>query len=934
MSRLIVKNLPNKVTVDSLKEIFGEKGEVTDVQLKYTKDGKFRNFGFIGYRTEEQAAAAREFFDGTCIRSMKVQVEVCANLGDAKKPRAWSKYAPDSSAYKNLHKDEIEEKRKLELAEKRKKTAQKNKSKIKDLLKKHKDDPLFAEFIEAHINDKTSWIKEAYEKAVNSDEESGIEDDQGDDCKKDEEPQEIKEKQTKKSKKKDKKEDNKSNEHEENKKDEKVANKQISDLEYMKILMKKVDKNTMKPATEVNVDAEEEPKEKEEAKPKKVRHRELFTVKITGLPFKCKKKDIKEFFRPLVPYSIRLPMGKERKLSGFCYVGFRTEQELKKALNKDKLFIGNHRLHVSKYENKANQEAEEEKAAKIKDQEKGNNEESIGESGSIFVRNLPYVVSEAEITSLFEKYGPLAEVNYPIDPVLRTPKGFATVTFVMPEHAVRAYTELDGTAFCGRMLHLLPAKPVREEEASDDEGLSFKEKKAKKLKAQAKSSHNWNVLFLGANAIADVVAANYNTTKEQLLTDNNKNTSAAVRLALGETQLVAETRTFLENNGVYLDAFNKAPKRRSKTCIIVKNLPAGTDKEEIKSLFVKHGHIARFLMPQHGITALVDFVEPFEAKKAFTKLAYSQFKSAPLYLEWAPENVFLKPAETIEIPKEESVEVKERDSSIEHKSGKSMFVDKQISGKEMQVEEHKEKEDSEAEDLGDPENDTTLFVKNLNFRTTEQSLKAHFAPCGKLHSAIVAQKKDPKNPGQYLSMGYGFVQYYTKQHTNEALKRLQGSVLDGKTLELKRSERGNTNEVKTSKKSNKDTVQNGTKILVRNVPFQANRNELHEIFRAFGEIKTLRLPKKLTPGSEQHRGFAFIDFHSKADAKSAFEALCQSTHLYGRRLVLEWADQADEADEVAALRKRTAQAYHARAPGGKKTRKGAVDADAFVEGEK
>lgn len=34
-------------------------------------------------------------------------------------------------------------------------------------------------------------------------------------------------------------------------------------------------------------------------------------------------------------------------------------------------------------------------------------------------------------------------------------------------------------------------------------------------------------------------------------------TSAAVRLALGETQLVAETKTFLENNGVYLDAFNK-----------------------------------------------------------------------------------------------------------------------------------------------------------------------------------------------------------------------------------------------------------------------------------------------------------------------------------------------------------------------------------------
>lgn len=43
------------------------------------------------------------------------------------------------------------------------------------------------------------------------------------------------------------------------------------------------------------------------------------------------------------------------------------------------------------------------------------------------------------------------------------------------------------------------------------------------------------------------------------------------------------------------------------------------------------------------------------------------------------------------------------------------------------------------------------------------------------------------------------------------------------------------------------------------------------IFRAFGEIKTLRLPKKLTPGAEQHRGFAFCDYHSKADAKVYFK---------------------------------------------------------------
>lgn len=56
----------------------------------------------------------------------------------------------------------------------------------------------------------------------------------------------------------------------------------------------------------------------------------------------------------------------------------------------------------------------------------------------------------------------------PIDKVLRQPKGYATVTFVIPEHAVKAYTELDGTAFCGRMLHLLPAKMEKLDNESDD----------------------------------------------------------------------------------------------------------------------------------------------------------------------------------------------------------------------------------------------------------------------------------------------------------------------------------------------------------------------------------------------------------------------------------------------------------------------------------
>ena len=54
--------------------------------------------------------------------------------------------------------------------------------------------------------------------------------------------------------------------------------------------------------------------------------------------------------------------------------------------------------------------------------------------------------------------GPLTEVNLPVDKITRKLKGFGTVTFMMPEHAVKAYSELDGSILNGRMLHILPGK--------------------------------------------------------------------------------------------------------------------------------------------------------------------------------------------------------------------------------------------------------------------------------------------------------------------------------------------------------------------------------------------------------------------------------------------------------------------------------------------
>ena len=68
----------------------------------------------------------------------------------------------------------------------------------------------------------------------------------------------------------------------------------------------------------------------------------LYTVKIRGLAYVHMKKHIKQIFRPIKPISIRIPP----KIKGIAYVGFKTEQAMKKALMKNKSFLGKTKLNA------------------------------------------------------------------------------------------------------------------------------------------------------------------------------------------------------------------------------------------------------------------------------------------------------------------------------------------------------------------------------------------------------------------------------------------------------------------------------------------------------------------------------------------------------------------------------------------------------------
>ena len=82
------------------------------------------------------------------------------------------------------------------------------------------------------------------------------------------------------------------------------------------------------------------------------------------------------------------------------------------------------------------------------------------------------------------------------------------------------------------------------------------------------------------------------------------------------------------------------------------------------------------------------------------------------------------------------------------------------------------------------------------------------------------------------------------------------------------------------------------KLIVKNLAFETTEAEIRELFKAYGAVKKVRLPKKVN--SKSHRGFGFVEFVSSEEAKGAFQQL-QHTHLYGRKLIIEWAKPEDDA---------------------------------------
>lgn len=442
-------------------------------------------------------------------------------------------------------------------------------------------------------------------------------------------------------------------------------------------------------------------------------------------------------------------------------------------------------------------------------------------------------------------------------------KGTAFIQFAENSQAEDALRGADGTTFQGRLLHILPASDKRDKGLTEFEisQMPLKKQKAVRRKLDAaKQTFSWNSLYMNPDAVLSSIAARLGVAKSDILDPTSAD--AAVKQAHAETQLIKETKQYLETCGVNIEAFKNHS--RDDRCLLLKNFPYGTTESELRALVEPFGSVSRFLLPPAGTMALVRFEEVFSASEALKNLAYKNIKGSVLYLEKAPRGILdqvletSKPREDIETPRATAGAT------------------------------------------------STIFVKNLNFSTSTARLQEIASSLPGFVSARVKTRTDHARPGQVLSMGFGFLEFDSKIHAESAVKALAGHQLDGHELVVQLSSKGaDAGETTRREDLQRKKEANQTKIIIKNLPFQTSKKDIRSLFAQYGELKMVRVPRKF---DNTARGFAFAEFVTPKEAENAMDALA-NTHLLGRRLVLEFAegDNVDPEEEIKAIERKVEQ---------------------------
>ncbi|RTG87169.1 multiple RNA-binding domain-containing protein 1 [Schistosoma bovis] len=470
-----------------------------------------------------------------------------------------------------------------------------------------------------------------------------------------------------------------------------------------------------------------------------------------------------------------------------------------------------------------------------------------------------------------------------------------------------------------RLIHILPGqentepkdsfrKPLnnfyRNENFADPPKMllsSFQNDRFQELKKDSSVGHNWNALFIRPDAVATYLAAKFGLTMEQVL-DPSGNKSVAVRLAHGETQLVAEMKEFLKTHGVRLEAFEKhndetevketednsvvvhetsgqrsrlesksrsTIRQLSGTAFLIKNLPAGTTEFEVRDLLKRYtkssvtvdtntpsirSGLKRVLVPPLGITAI--------------------FRDSVLFLQWLPDGALKSSTpddnEYEEIKSEEASTHKPKRTKHEKSSVDKV---KKIEQSDDEFELITSIPTGKRKFRDDHDDEDTVAVMDHSSHHDNENMSYQISKSQRVKKYLNKKQKIEQianNKSSELELIDKFMGHKSKKvkFTNDVNVECVNQLHSNNENRINKCDtttninEQHKEEINIKKSIPSKQLKKNKILIVRNIPFQATQKELIELFQPIGGLVNVRLPKKPTSGhhciGDIGRSYAFI----------------------------------------------------------------------------
>jgi polyadenylate-binding protein len=176
-----------------------------------------------------------------------------------------------------------------------------------------------------------------------------------------------------------------------------------------------------------------------------------------------------------------------------------------------------------------------------------------------------------------------------------------------------------------------------------------------------------------------------------------------------------------------------------------------------------------------------------------------------------------------------------------------------------------------------------VFIKNLDTAIDNKALHDTFAAFGNILSCKVAQDESG------ASKGYGFVHYETDEAASQAIKHVNGMLLNEKKVFV-----GHHIPKKDRQSKFEEMKANFTNIYVKNIPVEVTDEEFRALFEKFGDVTSASLARDQENGKS--RGFGFVNFINHEHAATAVDDL-NGKDFKGQDLYVGRAQKKHEREE-------------------------------------